>query len=434
MLDPHIPARRHQPHRRKRMRIVRRELGIEGRGGRDQRVGADQIGQIGRGLGGEDRIAGTARHLRFLDLAIPIGALDQANHDPAAAILGQVLQRLDHREAALLIGLDHYAKPGPATQLRFAHQPLDHLERQDETIGLLRVDREIEVVLGRDQSEPLHARIELVPDALLLHRLITRAECGKLDRNAMPVLGRGTRRARAADRLDRVRIDGLVPLGIGRGARTFAEHVERTGIAFLLRALQRRFDSAAEHELLAHHLDRGAHRLADHGFADARGQPLEPAAEIGLRILVDIDQLAGEHQPPGRGIHEQAVRLAEMARPIGRSDFLGDQAVARLGIGRAQQRFGEAHQRQPLARAEGELLEEAFHHALLLGGLARGADHLGRLALDRTAFLGRKRRAREQGTASRRLVLIFEPIDTVPVEPVGHAKTSHGICGRYISR
>jgi hypothetical protein len=48
---------RHQPHRRQGVGIVGGELGIEMRRGSNQRLGADQIGQVGGGLGGVDRIA-----------------------------------------------------------------------------------------------------------------------------------------------------------------------------------------------------------------------------------------------------------------------------------------------------------------------------------------------------------------------------------------
>ena len=60
-----------------------------------------------------------------------------------------------------------------------------------------------------------------------------------------------------------------------------------------------------------------------------------------------------------------------VAGPVGRADLLGDQPVAGLLVGGAQQRLGQAHQRQALAGAEAELLQEALDHALAVGGAAR---------------------------------------------------------------
>ena len=98
------------------------------------------------------------------------------------------------------------------------------------------------------------------------------------------------------------------------------------------------------------------------------------------------------------------------------AQLVGDEVVRRLGIGNAQQRFGEAHQRQPFARAERKLLEEAFDHALLQRRSARRAHHRRRIAFDPAALLDRKRLAREQSAHRISLVAIFEVVDTVPVD------------------
>jgi hypothetical protein len=52
--------------------------------------------------------------LRLLDLGVPIGALDQANHDAAIAALRQVDDEIEDIGSALAIGLDHEAEPVPA--------------------------------------------------------------------------------------------------------------------------------------------------------------------------------------------------------------------------------------------------------------------------------------------------------------------------------
>ena len=74
----------HRSHCRQSMGIVGGELGVEMGMGLDQPPGAGKIAKIGGRLGGEDGIAGIAGHLGPLDLAIPIGALDQPHHQAAA--------------------------------------------------------------------------------------------------------------------------------------------------------------------------------------------------------------------------------------------------------------------------------------------------------------------------------------------------------------
>ena len=81
-----------------------------------------------------------------------------------------------------------------------------------------------------------------------------------------------------ADGADRVLIGCVIALGVGEGARRFAEHVEAGGEARILalaHALDRFVDGAAHDEDLAHHPHRRADRLADEGLADAADQPLQ---------------------------------------------------------------------------------------------------------------------------------------------------------------
>jgi hypothetical protein len=241
----------HQAHGRQGVGVVGGELGVElGRGG-DQPTGADQVGKIGRRLGGVDGVAGPAGHLGALDLAIPVGALDQPDHQPPAAVPGQGGDGVDHRRAALLVGLHRQAQAPPTAERRLSGQPVEQLQRQHQAVGLLGVDGEVEVVAGGDLRQPQGARIELVPHSRLMGRLVAWRQGRELHRNAVPGLGTGAL-GRAADGLDGGRVGGLVADGVGGGAGALAEHVERAQIAFRGRALERRLDVAAEHELLAH--------------------------------------------------------------------------------------------------------------------------------------------------------------------------------------
>ena len=414
VLHPHAGLRRHVAHGRQRMGVVGGELRIERRRGVDERLGRHQIGQVGGRLGGVDRIARPPGHLGALDLGVPVGALHQAHHDAAATGAGEVRHAPDHLHRALLVGLDHQAQPGPVSELVLVRQPLQQFQRQHQPVRLLRVQGEVQVVARGQHRQPLHPRVEFRPDAGLLRRLVAGRQGRQLHRHAMAVLG-PCAMAGLADRADRVGVEALVALGVGGRARALAQHVEGAEHVVAPRALERLFDGAAEHELLAHDPHRRHDGLAHHRLAEASREALDEAADVAPRLLVHLHQLAGQHQPPGGGVDEQAVGAAEMAGPIGRADLLGDQAVAGVLVGRAQQRLGQAHERQAFLGAERELLQEAFHHPLAPVRAARSANEGLRLRLHERARRVIQGTGGEEGGDRLALVAVLAGVEVVPV-------------------
>ena len=399
--------------------VVGGELGVERRSGVDQRLGRDQVGEVGGRLGGVDRIAGPAGHLGALDLAVPVGALDQANHDPPARAARKGRHPLDHLHRALLVGLHHHAEAGPGAELPLGGQPLQQLEREHQPVGLLRIQGEVEVVTCGQNRQPLQPRIEFAPDARLLRRLVARAERRELYRDAVAAL-RACAGRRLAHGFDGAGVELLVAGGVLGGAGALAQHVEGAEQALLAGPAQRLLDGAAEHELLAHDAYGRLHRLAHDRFAQPVRQPFHEAADVAPGVLVHIHQLAGQHQPPGGGVDEQAVGLAEVGRPVGRADLLRDQLVASVLVRRAQQRLGQAHQRQSFPGAQREFLQEALHHPLPLGGTASGADQGLGLGVDQGAGGVVQGAGGEQGGDGLALVAIFLGVQRVPVLQGGH--------------
>ena len=147
---------------------------------------------------------------------------------------------------------------------------------------------------------------------------------------------------------------------------------------------------------MAHDLHRLAHREADDRLAGATDQPLEGAVDVALGVVGQVDQLAGQHQAPGRGIHQHGIRLAEVALPVGIAQLVADQGVGGGLVGDAQQGFGHAHQQHPLVAAQVVLAHEGLDRALLAGAAADPADQVGGGGL-RGASLGvRQGRQRQQ--------------------------------------
>ncbi len=106
-------------------------------------------------------------------------------------------------------------------------------------------------------------------------------------------------------------------------------------------ALDRLLDRAPDDELAAEDAHRGGHRLAHYRLAGAGGETAQRAAQVGLRRF-GVQQPAGQHQRPGRGVDEDRFGPAEMAFPIRLADLVADQPVDRLRIGNPQQGLGEA--------------------------------------------------------------------------------------------
>ena len=111
---------RHQLDRRKRMRVVRGELRIDGRACLDQRFRAGEIGDIGCLLGREDRIVRLAVDLSALHFRVPVGAFDEPDHQAAFGLARQISQPADHGFASLLIGLHCKTQPSPACEVLLA--------------------------------------------------------------------------------------------------------------------------------------------------------------------------------------------------------------------------------------------------------------------------------------------------------------------------
>ena len=104
-----------------------------------------------------------------------------------------------------------------------------------------------------------------------------------------------------------------------------------------------------------------------------------------------------------------------MPRPIGRADLLGDQGVAGGVVGRAQQGFGQAHQRQALRRAERVFGQEALHHPAVRRAPARGDDQ--RFGFDDRGrpFAPGQRLAPQEGRDGVGLVEELAVIERVPI-------------------
>ena len=77
---------------------------------------ARHVAEIGHGLAREHWIVGKSTLLCAFDLGVPIRAFDQADGQAAAERGGRLLDPVDHRQCALLIGLHRKPETVPAAR------------------------------------------------------------------------------------------------------------------------------------------------------------------------------------------------------------------------------------------------------------------------------------------------------------------------------
>ena len=88
--------------------------------------------------------------------------------------------------------------------------------------------------------------------------------------------------------------------------------------------------------------------------------------------LVDrADQPAGDQQAPGRGVDERRGRLADMGAPLAAADLVGDQRVAGRRVRDAQQRLGQAHQRDAFLAGKRVFAHQPLHQPAGRAGARR---------------------------------------------------------------
>ena len=204
----------------------------------------------------------------------------------------------------------------------------------------------------------------------------------ELDRDARPFIDAALVRG-LADGVDGALVFGEIARGVVGGRRRLAQHVVGKGEASrlaLAAGVQRLVDRAAGDELLAHQAHRDVDALADDRLAAAGDEPGQRGAE---RLLAaGRDEPAGQHEAPGRGVDEERRAVADMRAPVAGRQLVADQRVARRGVGNAQQRLGEAHQRHALLARQRIFVDEPLDAARP----RLAAQALDQFARERPAF------------------------------------------------
>ena len=319
---------------RQGMSVVGGKLAIEDIGVGEDAPRAGHVGHIGIGLAGEYRITGQAGLLGALDFGVPVGAFHQPDHDAPAVAPPDGRQPVDGIQRAFLIGLQGQAQALPVAEHGIARGHLEQLQRQIQAVGFFSVNGQVDVVFRGQARELLQTRKQLGDHALAVAQLIAGVQRRKLDRYAGRVFGPAITAFFAAGH-DSVVIVVEITLGVGIGARGFAQHVVGIRIAAFLQGsgvLDGLVDGPAHHELVAHQAHGPAHGLADERLAGAADQALQRGFEVALGQVIATQHAPGDHQAPGGGVDEPGLGFAQMALPVGAADLVFDQLVHGFGI------------------------------------------------------------------------------------------------------
>ncbi len=391
-----------------------------------QQAHARQIRHIRVHLARKHGIVGEPALLRPLDLAVPIGALDEPHGDAPARRLGQPVQPAQDRHGALAVGLHGKAQRGPALERGIAEGGHEQAKREIEAVLLLGIDGEADPLLARRHGQRDDARQQLGGKLRLLARIEAGVDGRELHRDAGPrhqrVAVSRRRSRRRTDRRDRRAIAVEIARSVGGRLGPLAQHVEGEAVALRLvglGAVERFLDRAPQHEVVAEDAHGLAQRLADDGLAGAGDEPLQRCGGPGALVLAQPDDAPRQHQAEGRSIDEPAVGGAQVLLPAPLADLLGDQRIGGVRIGDAQQSLRQAHQDDALLGGEPVLVHEGVHAAVAMAIGARRRGQPSGQSSDLPSLAGRRCRGLAEARDEAFLIGQKCGSDLVARRPVG---------------
>src|SRR5258706_4795323 len=147
---------------------------------------------------------------------------------------------------------------------------------------------------------------------MLLELLEARMQRRQLHRNPRPFEQGARARNEVRYGLNCMAITLEIDACVDARDRGFTEHVEGKAKAALdqrPRLVERFLDGSTEHKMASQQADGPDDRLPDHGLAQARHHPAPDGVEVPMRGFARLDELASDHQRPGRGIDEGRTRM-----------------------------------------------------------------------------------------------------------------------------
>ncbi len=124
------------------------------------------------------------------------------------------------------------------------------------------------------------------------------------------------------------------------------------------------------------------HRLPGRGAHGGNAEPFGQPPDRSIRSFAGLDHPRRHAERPGRRIDQEGAGFGLVMHEIALAELVLDELVGGAGIGHAQQRLREHHQRQPLFGREREFAKHVLDAAepVVLG--AYRLDQAGSRAVD----------------------------------------------------
>ena len=328
---------------------------------RKQGVGAGEIIEVGHGFARENRVIGQPALLRALDLAIPIGALDQPHHETAFVPPRQRRDMVDHRQRPLLIGLHRQTQTVPIAQGRVGGDAAEQVQRQFQPVGLFRIHSQSQIGMFRQSRQFEQTGRQLLAHTLGGNRLVARMQRRKFYGKSGPFGGRCALRGKR-DGADRHGIGVEMLFRVVCRARAFAEHVvgiEILAVGAVFRSGQCGLDGFSEYKMAAEQRHRSPRGGAQHRSAEAPRQ----IGGVFWGGKLRPDEFCGKAEREGAGLHQRRVGGGLVMGEVAGSQFVGKQEIGGGIVGRADKSLGQSHDRQAFARRELEFVQKILDAA-----------------------------------------------------------------------
>ena len=180
-LERLLPDLRHLFYGGDRVGIVGRKLRVDPVSHLQEFLGTDQITKIGACLAGKHRITVQAKHLGPLDFGVPVGALDQSDHQSAIELASPFVDPLYNRRGTRGIRLDNHTQTFPAGKSTIRPQRVYNIQRELQPVRFFSVDVESHSGTAGKLRKRCKPRHQFRQHALPLTELIARVQCRQFD-------------------------------------------------------------------------------------------------------------------------------------------------------------------------------------------------------------------------------------------------------------
>ena len=163
------------------LRVMRSKLWENGVWSSQKLLGAGNVGNVGMDLLRKERKILHPIDLGTLDFTVPIGTLNQSDHQAVICATGQINHPVEYERRTLLISLDYEANALPVFQGWIETKRFQQVQRELQPVCLFSIDVEANVIVTGKARKCCQARAQLGENPFPLEAAIARMKGRQLD-------------------------------------------------------------------------------------------------------------------------------------------------------------------------------------------------------------------------------------------------------------